>query len=116
MQPMIKVDGKELIFSTEFLVQNEVEVSLNTDTPFGPFRASVVFHPATKEMVTGSASWSLVNDVLKFDFYGWNNPLGYCTPIPVELGTWEKGKMYFQIVNYAIGDANLARFFLLKGE
>lgn len=106
---MVVVDGKRVVHVESFMVKNDQEAKVDVSLEGSELKFSFIFKAG--EGQTGS--WSQVDGRTKFTFVGWSNQLGTCTSDPMKLGDMGEKKLYFQFANFAIGDINVAQFFLL---
>lgn len=113
------VNGKEQIFFTTVIVENNQDVVM--DVPLTPtrtigeqtIRVEVVFK---LEDGTGSTGQFVATERgVRFTFTNWNSAIGTCTPEPLKFGDFENRKLYITASNHNVGGGNVAQFALLLG-
>ena len=109
---MVVVDKKRVVHVESFMVKNDQEAKVDILLEGTTLKFTFVFKAGENQ----TGSWGPVNDRTLFTFTGWSNPLGTCTSDPMKLGDVGEKKLYFQLANFAVGDINVAQFFLLVEE
>jgi hypothetical protein len=106
---MVTVDGKRVIHVAPLMVKNDQEARLDVAIEDTVLRFSFLFTAGTEQ----DGRWSPVEDRIRFELTGWGKPLGASTSEPNKVGEVGSKKLYFQLVNFGIGEMNIAQFFLL---
>ena len=112
---MVKINDKELVYSKDFLVQNDQEVIIDAPVLNDILKLSVVFKSgAASDERNGS--WTNEGDVVKFVFSGWNNPLGTCVLEPTKFGDINGKRIFFQLAHQYVAEINLAHLYIFIGD
>ena len=113
--PKIKIDDKELVFSSDLFVKNNQLVSIEIPVKNDLLKMSLTFEEG-KDGESATGSWTADNDIVRFVFKGWTNPLGSCILEPTKFGDLANGqKLYFQITHHYVSNLNLVHLFLFAG-
>lgn len=111
---MLKIEDKELWYSTVFLAGDNQSVLLDVPTPHGSMPFSIKFIPG-KEGGEQGGQWRTENGRVVMEFTGWSNPLGSCVRRPHKIGEIDGKTLGFQLTNHYVGGTHLVHFFLYKG-
>jgi len=110
----VKVDGRELVFSTTFLVKDDQVTNLAIPVKDKTLRIDI--RCVAKAEGEATLSWNATGaGVLQMDFVGWKSPLGTVTGAPARLGDVGGEVISFQAAHYRISDQNLVHFFIFLG-
>jgi hypothetical protein len=112
---MVKIDGKDLVFSSTFMVGNNQEAEIEFPINEDKLKLSITFK-ATEAPGERNGEWKQVDGVVKFTFTGWSNPMGTCVAEPTKFGDIGGKRIYFQLANHYVGEQNLASLFILLGD
>jgi len=109
-----KINDKELVFTTTFLVRDDELVAVDVPLMDTTLKLTITFGQSpTKGEAT--ANWHVSDGTLHMVFKGWESPLGAVTTEPHRLGEVHGRVFFFQLAAYRIGELTLAHFFILLG-
>jgi hypothetical protein len=111
---MVEIDGKTVVFSTNFLIKNDQEAIIQATLPGDTLRLSVMFQSGIPSS-DRSGSWTQENGMVKFVFSGFSNPLGTCLLEPTKFGDIGGKRLFFQLAHHYVGESNLAHLYILVG-
>ena len=110
------VNGKKVIFSESFLLNEADVVEIGPAVPELPFKVTIKFitDDSLNEPV---GTWAFENDSLKMEFKGWKNQLGTALTKATKLGELNGQALGFTLAHHRIGNTmNLLHIqFLLGG-
>jgi hypothetical protein len=109
---MVKVSGKEQIYSASFLVLDDQDVELDIAVPTAPLRLTIRF-TAGPPNTAATGRWEVVGGVTRFTFSGWNTPLTTALA-PERFGESNGRALYFQVAQRKVGkDLNEVHWWVL---
>lgn len=112
---MVEIEGKEVIYSTTFMIANDKEAKLKIPVREDFINLTIEFISDVSIEDKG-ASWVTKDGVIKMSFKGWNNSLGTCVLEPTKFGNIGEKRIYFQLAHHYVGAINLVHFYIMIGE